>query len=584
MLRSAFVAFVTLIAVSTAADAQPLADRVRSDALIYFGWSGAASMGPGYEKSYLKAVVDSSNMRQVIDDFLPRVFQRIAQETAEVEPVRQIMYEVVGPMWSHPTAFYFGGVEFKGKEQPPMPKAALLCRAGPDAPGMLKKLKELTAQATKEVPLRAAQVGDLVVVSIGFESAELAVAGGKSGAKSIAQDEAYRGMLANVHKESLAALYVDFAGVLKQIDKAVETFADPEFVQNWPKVRDICGLAGIKRLIATEAFEGQEWGSRAFVDAPAPRKGLLTVLESKPISKEALQSIPATSTIAGVVRFDFSRLVSVVRKSIGEFDADAGKQVDDAMGDVKQMIGLDVEADILAPLGDEWAYYMDPMSGGKGILGFTVVNRLRDPKKAEESFDQLGQVLNAVAADFLQNKPVKVAIKEATVKGVKIRYIAVPLLSPAWAVADGNLYIGLFPQTVATAVEHVKTNAASIEQNESFAALRKQLGGGEKITSVQWIDLPKTAPDAYPGWMMIGRSVGFGDLFGVDSPAIVGPPFKTLMANLKPTLTVMWADEKGMYSHSRVPFPGASMLSSDPFGGNPASTLLQAIAVLGEMK
>ena len=47
----------------------------------------------------------------------------------EFEPVRQILGEVAGPMWKHPTAFYFGGMEFKG-DGPPIPQLALICQAG----------------------------------------------------------------------------------------------------------------------------------------------------------------------------------------------------------------------------------------------------------------------------------------------------------------------------------------------------------------------------------------------------------------------------------------------------------------------
>jgi hypothetical protein len=588
MLRFSIIPLLTLVTfittATTTASAQPLADRVRADAIVYFGWSGTSAIGPGYEGSHLKAVIDASNFDAVFDEFLPRVMDRIGKEAGgEFEPVRKALTEVAGPMWKHPTAFYFGGVDFKGKDAPPMPRVALLCRAGADGPAMLKRLTDLTKQVPKDMPLRVAQTGDVVVVSFGFDHAAEAVASPKGanpgGGKSLAQDDAYRAALANVHKEPLAALYVDVARLLTQVDKAVDTYAPDEAKQQWPRVRDISGLAGLRRMIVTEAFEGKEWGSRGFIDAPAPRKGLLKVLESAPLSDAALQAIPASATIAGVVRFDFARLVSTVRGAVKEFNPEVGAQVDAFLEQGRDAIGLDVEKDVLAPLGDEWAYYSDPTSTGKGMLGFAVVNRLRDPAKAQGSLAKLAELLNALVEEQLRQEKVTVAFKQTKVGDMTIHYLAIPLITPAWAVADGNLYIGLFPRTVAVAAEHVRSKGPSLLQNEPFAAARKQLGGGAKATSVQFIDLPRTAPDAYASWLMISRVVGVADLFGVDSPPMVGPPLKTLLAHLSPAVTVMWEDDKGWYVHSRVPFPGSNLLVSDPFGGafNSLAPFLQAI-------
>ena len=41
------------------------------------------------------------------------------------------------------------------------------------------------------------------------------------------------------------------------------------------------------------------WGTHAFVEAPAPRQGLLAGLDTKPVSDDALRVIPSSATIAG---------------------------------------------------------------------------------------------------------------------------------------------------------------------------------------------------------------------------------------------------------------------------------------------
>jgi hypothetical protein len=567
---------------SKTSNAQPLAKQVRSDALIYLGWTGTTSMGPSYEGSHLRAIVDASNFDEVFDRFLPSVMDRIAQQAGaqQFEPVRQMLRDVGAPLVRHPSAIYFGGVTFANGDKP-VPHAAVLCQAGKDATAMLARLQNVATQVPKDAaPIRAARVGgDVVVFSIGFERAEMAVAGA---GKSLSDDAGYRSAMANVHKDALLALYVNVGGILEQADAAVEKSGDAKVKEQVRKALGASGLTGLRRVIMTEAFEGKDWGSRAFVDAPAPRKGLLTLLDGAPLTDESLAVIPQSATVAGAGRFDLSKLVATIRTGITEFDPEAGQKVDQGLAMVRDQTGLDVERDILAPLGDEWTYYIDPLGGGKSVAGFTIVNRLKDAAKADESMARVQLLVNQIAQQQLKSTPVRIAIKETDVNGLKIRYLALPLVTPAWAIADGNLYFGFYPQTVSVAAEHVRSKSPSILQNESFLAARKAMAGKGAVSGIQFMDLPRTAPDAYPGWVMLSRLVGIGDLFGVDSPAVVGPPLKTLLAHLSPTMTVSWSDEKGSYAHTRQPFPGSSLLASDPLGGNPFAGL-QAFPAFVEM-
>jgi prepilin-type processing-associated H-X9-DG protein len=94
-------------------------------------------------------------------------------------------------------------------------------------------------------------------------------------------------------------------------------------------------------------------------------------------------------------------------------------------------------------------------------------------------------------------------------------------------------------------------------------ALRQRLGG-QKPTSIAFMDLPKTAPDAYAQWVMISRLVGFGDMLGVQSPAMLLPPLPKLMQHLSPAGSAAWADKDGWHVRSITPFPGSTILASDP--------------------
>src|SRR5688572_15842850 len=91
--------------------AQPLADRVPEDAIVYFGWCGASGLPSGYQQSHLKALLDESNLPELFSQFMPALVQKIAREEPEAGEGLNAFMTISRSMWQHPTAFYFGGVD-----------------------------------------------------------------------------------------------------------------------------------------------------------------------------------------------------------------------------------------------------------------------------------------------------------------------------------------------------------------------------------------------------------------------------------------------------------------------------------------
>ena len=77
-LASSF-AFTIVLCAHCVARAQPLADLVPADAIIYVGWVGTGSMGAKYETSHFKAVLDASNVPAVFETLLPQFVQRVEE-------------------------------------------------------------------------------------------------------------------------------------------------------------------------------------------------------------------------------------------------------------------------------------------------------------------------------------------------------------------------------------------------------------------------------------------------------------------------------------------------------------------------
>jgi prepilin-type processing-associated H-X9-DG protein len=145
---------------------------------------------------------------------------------------------------------------------------------------------------------------------------------------------------------------------------------------------------------------------------------------------------------------------------------------------------------------------------------------------------------------------------------MKVHYLAVPMVAPAWAVRDGNLYIALYPQMVAAAADHVWAARPSLLDNERFAAMRGTAGDA-KVSSFGWVDVPNNVGDGYQSSIMLTRlAAGMADMMGVDAPAMVLPPLHKLRAHLSPVAGFGWSDDKGWHMRSTSPFPGASYLGT----------------------
>jgi prepilin-type processing-associated H-X9-DG protein len=560
---------VALLAPGRALRAQPLADRIPADALVYIGWAGAEHMGPGYDQSRLKAVLEASDFPKLINESLPKFFQKIGASNQEAAEFTGLFSAIGGAVWKHPTAFYFGGVDMTNPRSP-MPKLALICDAGPDGPALVAQVQK--AVASTGAPLQVQQQGGTVTVSVG--AVNLA-----NVANSLPNSAKFKSAAQQVGgaKNAVASVYIDVEGIVAMADQMVPK-EDPEHGKTWAALKSSLGLSGVKRAIWSAGFDGKDWMGQAFVEVPAPRQGLIpSLFEAKPLTDAVFKSIPQSATVASAGHFDLGALFRNIRATVASVDANAGQQFEGGLAQVKQMLGLDVQTDLLDVLGDEWAIYIDPPSTGSGMLGFVLVNRARDAAKLEASLTRLEDLANALIKQNMEEN-MTIEVKRAPAGDATLHYFAVPFISPTWSVKNGNLYVGLYPQVVAGAIDNAGSGK-SILDNPEFQAVRQRLGAqatGANITGFSFANLPQTAPDGYQELMMVSRiSLGFADMFGADTPALVLPPLRKILPHLIPAGGVSWVDQTGWHHKTITPFPGAGALT--PGAGGQVVIAQQAV-------
>ena len=559
MARTAIVVALVMCVLS-AAQAQPLADRVPQDVVFYVGWRGSSNFGPAYEASHLKAVLEASNLRKVFSEFLPALSQRVAKDEPEAGQALQRVTQIVTTLCRYPTAFMFNDVTEQG-----MPRVVLICQAGEEAQALHAQLQALLTEAEDvPVPVHVFVEGDLAGLAIGYAQGELKLPGaGEAPLQSLDNSEGFRTTVERMQADPVVVYYADVQRVLALIDRAVQQNADENSAAQWAKVRDASGLSGIRRIIHAAGFEGKDWASHSFIGAPPPRKGIVALLDGSSLPDELLRSVPSNATFAAAGSFDLAKLVEQVRSVAGAIDAEAQAQIDKGLGAATLMIGRNVQKDILEPLGEHWLVYMAPTIGGSNPLGVVMVNQLRDPKRAEQGLSSLWVFGRNMAATAMKDEDVIVRGHEIKINDLLVRYVGVPLVAPSWAIKDGRLYVGLFPQVVSSAAEQERSGEKSILENDRFMKLRQRLGGDRKLTGFMYADLPATAPEGYLTTLALSRLLfGFAELHDVRAPEPVLPPLHVLLRHLTAAGAVSWVDETGWHRKSVTPFPGAALLSS----------------------
>lgn len=528
---------------------QALADRVPADAIIYVGWKGTDSPGDAYAQSHLQAVIAASQLHELCETSIPLLIEHIRRQDAQAATQIQMVLDLAGPMFHHPTAFYFGGVNPGG---PPIPKIALLCQAGANAQAMNDQIAALLNQAGGPGSMVHVKTVDQLLIVSTFDMPDHPT-------NPLSADPAFKTAMAGLTHDPVSAFYLDGQALNTLAGQMVQQFGNPDIQGQWTKISTAAGLDGLKKIAVTCGFEGKNWVSQVFVDAPAPRHGMLQMFDAQPVSEELLRQVPQTSTTVAAGSFDLLATFDFIHGLVDQFAPQLQSQINQGIEQVNQMLGMNVRTDFLGAFGSQWASYINPATTGDGMGGIVILNRPRDAAKLAASMEKIENLVNQMVPALSQEK-ITLELRKETIAGNTIHFIAAPFVSPSWTIKNNVLYAGLFPQMVVAAV--AKPAGKSILDNTAFQQVRKSLGAPTQVASIAFVDLPRTFSQSYSSTLMMSRMyLGMGDLVGLHSPPMVLPPLDKFLAELEPAGEAAWADAAGLHAKSIEPFPGATTLN-----------------------
>lgn len=582
--------FVLVAAVAfsftTSAQAQPLANAVPDDALIYVGWSGASNLGPDYDASHLKAFLDKSSIRPFIERTIPAAAGKIAAlpdsqlpvGPAEMQIIATIAKQYGDQLLNRPMAIYIGKPTIKYQERPIL-RAAIIFDdvVEPQAvAAMLNGGIEQMNREMRDVEFKFALIVEgkrIVIYTDSLKESEINLLSKGQGAKSVATTSRFKKASASLGKHPAFVMYMDMTGANQLLEEALtlelQNNPDNENVARTRQLKEDLGLNDLQSVLYSARLDGKGWRSTLHIQAPGQRKGLLKLLDVKPIDSKMIQLIPRDSEVAGAMQLDLAaaarETASIVERT--DWDGNEAEQFKQALQQADQFLGMSIMDEALPAFGQHWLYYYDAQTTGTGsfALGGVMINNLRDPAKAAAILDKLQLLAGAAMAQAqpVQDGYIKLKFRKEKVGDVEINYLALPFGAPTWAIHKGNLYFSLQPESVVSAVKFADSGKPSLVDHPFFKAQMKRLADN-KVAGFSWYDSPKMMTHAYPLWQIVGRSlVGAADMLGVeDTPVMLLPTLPEILEITEPSVSFMVADEAGVTFMNYESYPFATVMAA----------------------
>jgi prepilin-type processing-associated H-X9-DG protein len=205
------------------------------------------------------------------------------------------------------------------------------------------------------------------------------------------------------------------------------------------------GLGGLKRVEARFGFQDDALMSVVRLVAPAPRNGILAMLDQPTFDLSTLPALPAGLTGFTVVSADvgktYDRVVGLVKAS--DPAAGAGK-VEEAERSWKAAVKIDVRRDLLPHLGPKFALYAPTAAPGAaaapgmGLLDLTVAAEIDDQKAVASA---LGSMMEALTDRLKADANAGRAVPE-------IRKLDGPRLAWTVSLPPGNVPPGIEPTVI----------------------------------------------------------------------------------------------------------------------------------------
>jgi type II secretory pathway pseudopilin PulG len=445
---------------------KPVESFLPANSVLYVGWDGTAHHKEAWEKTVAYEALEKSGLvgtlTKIALSYVP------VEHKADAGAIRDILKSIAQRGFSLSLSFT------KGTD---IPLAVLVLQdAGGLAPLIGARLPQLVGNSMKfeSLTVRGRQVtrsqstehdgleiawwaeGGHLIAVFGKDSVESAldVAEGKSPAITTSANwKTYREDRAEFDPAfcgwiDVAALKTRFA------DHVVQAKSEKEPQITVGQLMKVFGVDRMGSVVCSYGFRDQALVSRILVEAPAPRTGLMALMDQRPISLVDLPPLAKDTTTLVACSLDWSKtyddLVKLAHEIGDTVSVNGSAQVDSFLNQLPVLLGFDLKRGLCDPLGGVICLYNDSSAAIPGGFGFGLAIQVKDPDTLKKTLQTAFDHLQAQFPNGLTVTQDKRLDREISLLGIG------PLpIHPALCVDKHWLLIGLSPQSVESSLMRI---------------------------------------------------------------------------------------------------------------------------------
>jgi len=475
--------------------------------LAYVSWAGTAAPDSksANQTEQLLAEPEVQKLISAIDNAITTGIRKTARPGSEEAEILKIVYPLAKTLLTRPAAVFLSKLEVSPHGPPSLQGGAVFSLAEKAAAvgeslDRLEKLLPPGAVETVELggaPFHRIKPVPTMPVTWGIHNKCLIVGVGEGVVEGSLQriqgsEATPAAWLVAIRKQ----MPVDRLSTLSYVNvKQVVAQFVPLGGMKLKKVLDATGLKNVSYLASLTGLDDKGTVARSLIATEGEPQGILRLAAGRPLEAANLSPVPRDATIAAVARFDVNSALELLLAQSEKIDPSARANIRRGIDEIERALDIDLQEDLLKPLGDVWCVYNSPGEGGLLVTGLTGVVEVKDHDRLEATLNKLitfyHDRIEAEAQARGGPRIVKTALAGRTIYHFDIAEHDFPL-APAWCLTDKELLVSTFPQ-------NIKAYLSRGKDFQSLAAAPEVAGAlGQGTVALSYCDTRKVGEFAYP--------------------------------------------------------------------------------------